>query len=240
MFDIPPAIQDRVERWAELKRWDRRELGQDLRRLGLSYREIMRLIPVAKGTLSHWCRNLELTDQQRERIANIRPRVEAQRRNGQRRHREALERWARIRSLARDEAQLFLHDPFWVAGVIAYWSEGDKRSRELKFANSDPDLTKLFIAWARRYLELDDDRFTVGLHLHSGQDEAERIDYWSEVTGLDRTHFRKTFIKPEGTGHRKNVLYNGTASIRVRRSGELSHRVLGWIDAVRDPHRLIG
>lgn len=227
-------LADRIDRWADLKRWERREVGQALRRIGLSYREIADIIPVAKGTLSGWCRDLELSDAQQARIASIRPLVEAQRLNGQRRHREAVERRARIREAARSEGRAFLNDSNWISGVVAYWAEGDKRSRSLRFSNSDPDMIRLFIVWARRYLTLDLDRFTISLHLHAGQDEAERIAFWGEVTGLPEAQFRKSFIKPEGTGHRKNVLYNGTAAIRVTRSGDLLQLVLGWTDAVRD------
>lgn len=74
----------------------------------------------------------------------------------------------------------------------------------------------------------------MSLHLHAGQSEAERKVFWSEATGIPLEQFFKTFVKPEGTGHRKNVLYQGTASVRITRSTDLLHRVLGWIDAVRE------
>lgn len=57
------------------------------------------------------------------------------------------------------------------------------------------------------------------------------------MTGIPLDGFRKTFVKREGTGHRKNVLYNGTASIRVQRSGAMLDRVMGWIDAVAEGYR---
>lgn len=55
---VTPEQLDAIARWAELKRWAKKELGQDLRRLGLSYGEISAVIPVSKGTLSGWCRDL--------------------------------------------------------------------------------------------------------------------------------------------------------------------------------------
>jgi hypothetical protein len=69
--------------------------------------------------------------------------------------------------------------------------------------------------------------------LHAGQEEQERREFWSTELRLPLTQFRKAFVKPEGSGHRKNLLYNGTAQIRVRRSTGDKHRVLGWIDAMR-------
>lgn len=237
---VPAALLARASGWQDLNRWERRELGQELRRLGLTYSEIAEVIPVAKGTLSGWCRDLELTPEQEARIAAKRPRLDAQRRLARQRHLEARDRKRVIREAAREEAASLLHDPFWVAGVVAYWSEGDKRSQELKFSNSDPALVSLFVRWAKVYLDVHTERLTIGMHLHSGQDEPERRVFWSSVTGIPLEQFRKTFIKPEGTGHRKNRLYNGTASVRVRCSGHLSHRVLGWIEAFADQFLAVG
>lgn len=85
-----------------------------------------------------------------------------------------------------------------------------------------------------RYLDVPLTRLTPRLHLHSGQDEHERREYWSRATGIPVPRFRKTYIKPEGTGHRKNRLYNGTATIRVARSGDMLYRIFGWIDALTE------
>ena len=105
---------------------------------------------------------------------------------------------------------------------------------ELRFSNSDPGLVVLFIRWSWKYLDLGEHPFDARLHLHTGQDEEERRAFWSAVTGIALKDFRKAYVKPEGTGHRKNVLYNGTISIRVRCSGTMFHRVMGWIDGLQE------
>lgn len=225
---------DRIRRWAELKRWERREIGQELRRIGLTYSEIALVIPVGKGTLSGWCRDLKLTPDQELRLRTGPGRVAAGRRRGIARRQSALERAQAIRKAARDEARTLRLDPFWVAGTVAYWSEGSKRSKDVKFSNSDPEMIRLFLPWSCRYLDITPERFTIMLHLHAGQDEAETYAFWSKRTQLPPEQFGKSFIKPEGTGHRKNRLYNGTAQIRVRRSSALLHRVLGWVDGLRE------
>ena len=222
----------RIARWSELKRWERRELGQELRRLGLSYREISALIPASKGTLSGWCRDIELSADQQERLAFRPGRIAAARKRGFLRRQEALANAAAIRSAASDEVAQLRQDPCWIAGAVAYWAEGDKRSKEIRFSNSDPALIRLFLGWAQRYFQLTPDRFTIMLHLHAGQDEKERQAFWSQQTGLALDQFRKSFIKPEGTGHRKNVLYNGTAQVRISRSTAIRHHLLGWIDGL--------
>lgn len=209
-------------------------MGQALRRMGLSYKEIAAVIPVHKVTLSGWCSDIELTAEQTARLAAKRPVLAMRHSLGADRRMRARSERARVRSAGALEARALLTDPLWRAGVVAYWAEGGKKDH-LRFANSDPALVRVFMNWAEDYLGLTIDRFTIALHLHAGQDDAERREFWSWQTGIPLSQFRKTFIKPEGTGHRKNNLYAGTASIRVTRSGALLQRVLGWIDALSPP-----
>ncbi|MGH2812527.1 MAG: hypothetical protein ACRDI1_07425 [Actinomycetota bacterium] len=230
-MEVPPELLHRAARWGDLKRWERRELGQELRRLGLAYREIGEIIPVPKGTLSGWCRDIPLTPEQLDRIRSLGGNREVRyAKLGALLHQRNLERIAAVREAGRGEAKSLIGDPDWVAGVVAYWAEGAKRHNHLKFSNSDPALIRLFMRWAWRYLDHSIDRYYITIHFHSGQDLDQLTEYWSEVTGIPRERFRKGFMKPEGTGHRKNVLYHGTVQIGLRRSGDLLHRVLGWID----------
>ncbi len=73
-MDLGSEFRSRIEGWDGLSRWERSELGKDLRRLGLSYGEIMDLIPVKKSTLATWCRDVRLTEEQWAAIKSRRPR----------------------------------------------------------------------------------------------------------------------------------------------------------------------
>ncbi len=235
-YIISEEMCDRIRRWRDLKRWERREIGQELRQMGLSYTEIASVIPVSKGTLSGWCRDIRLTEGQRSRLASLRPQTTV----GDTLRARNKARTEAIRVAAAAEADALSTDPFWTAGLVAYWSEGSKRCNEVSFSNSDVALVRLFIAWAKQYLDVDESRFSVRLHLHSGQDEAERRAFWSQHLGLAAECILGVYVKPEGTGHRKNELYNGTAFVRVSKSTDLLHRVLGWIDFVATARLALG
>jgi hypothetical protein len=71
----------------------------------------------------------------------------------------------------------------------------------------------------RRFLD-SQARFVLSLHLHEGNDETAAFAYWRQATGLEDACFTKTFIKPSGTGHRKNHLPHGVCRVRVRRSSD--------------------
>lgn len=228
--EVPEALRARASRWADLKRWERRELGQELRRLGLSYREIAAIIPVEKGTLSGWCRDIELGSEQVIRLIERTRARSAHGRGARTNRRRRQEQVEAISRAALEEARDLVKSPLWTAGVMLYWGEGSK-TRDLCFTNSDAEMVRLMMHWFRRFLRIENERFSIRMHLHSGQDEQEARQYWTDVAGVPSTQFGKTFWKTEGTGHRRNILYRGTVQVRICRSGDLFHRVMAWIEA---------
>ena len=175
---IPDAVLARASTWDDLHPWERRRLGVQLRRLGLTHGEIRSIIPVPKSTLQGWLRDVELSSQQ---IAAIRRRTS---RRGipvdtQWRRRLAI---AAIRAEAHAFANDHLDDPLFVAGTAMYWAEGAKTRNFVDLANTDPRALRLFIRWARRYLGVDE--FQLSLHLHEGNDEKAAKDHWRRA--LDR------------------------------------------------------
>jgi len=72
------------------------------------------------------------------------------------------------------------------------------------------------------------------LNLHANNDEPAAREYWANELGLDpMTGFTKTFIKPDGTGHRKNHLRFGVCSLRMARGTDALIRTLEWVAVVR-------
>lgn len=228
----PSEVTEAAATWASLTRWERAELGRKLRRLGWTYSEIMEVLPVGKGTLSGWCGEIRLTEEQVEAIKARRP---AGIRTGipvdtQRKRRNEV---ARIRAEARGEVPARISDGLWLAGVILYWGEGSKTKHRLELTNSDERVLRLFIEWARTYVDSEAE-FVLALHLHEGNDEVAAKAHWASHLGLEGPHYYKTFIKPIGTGHRKNKLAHGVCRVMVRRSGDAFHRTMSWIDTIAD------
>ncbi|HEY7704596.1 MAG TPA: hypothetical protein VID03_07175 [Acidimicrobiia bacterium] len=223
-FDLERLIAE----WSSLSRWERAEVGRSLRRAGWTYGEIMERMPVGKGTLAGWCKDIRLTEEQ---IAAIKERRPAGVRSGipvdtQRKRREQIER---IRADAKAEVADLLLSPLWLAGVVLYWSEGSKTRPRLELTNSDDRALRLFIEWARSFHDPFAE-FTLALHLHEGNDEPAARDWWAQTLRFPNPHFYPTFIKPAGTGHRKNRLPQGVCRVAMRKSANAFHRTMAWID----------
>ena len=59
-------------------------------------------------------------------------------------------------------------------------------------------------------------------------------DYRSAELGIDPVPFTKTFIKPDGTGHRKNHLLSGVCRVTMKRSTDAFITTITWVDFVRE------
>jgi len=228
--EIPSTLLAEASDWEVLHQWERRQLGMALRRLGLTYSEIQSVIPVPKGTLSNWSREVALT---RGQIDAIRQRTGPNTQRGipkdtQWKRRLEIEM---IRSDARAFAESHLDDARFVAGVVLYWGEGAKTRNNLDLTNSDPAALRTFVQWVRSYLD-EDAQFVLSMHLHSGNDEAAAKAYWRRTVGMRNARFTRTFIKPPGTGHRKNHLRHGVCRVRTLRASNHWNRTMVWIDVV--------
>ncbi len=228
-MELEAAILERVRNWHGSSRWERAELGRDLRRHGLSYGEIMELVPVKKSTLATWCREVVLTDEQWASIKKRRAPLPGYRRNTNHRRRNEI---AEIRKRARAQVPEVINDPLWLAGIVLYWAEGSKSSGHVAMANTDPRALRLFIRWSMAFLT--PAGFSLHLHLHEGNDEGAARTFWVDETGLTEANFHKTFIKPKGTGHRKNHLAHGICTVKVRRAADSWNVIMEWIDALSE------
>ena len=70
------------------------------------------------------------------------------------------------------------------------------------------------------------------INLHAGNDEPGARAFWREETGLPHADFHRTFVKPEGTGYRKNHLPFGVCQVRVRKCSDHWIRTMAWVDTV--------
>lgn len=228
-MELEATLLERVRSWGTLSRWERSELGKDLRRAGLSYGEIMAMVPVKKSTLATWCRDVELSQEQIEAIRLRRPPIPGIPRNTQRKRLQVI---ALIEAQAKLEAIHLQNDPFWCLGIALYWAEGCKTNRRLEMAHSEPEALRLFMSWTRQFIQ-PDARFAGAINLHAQNDEAAARRFWSDELRIPFEDFTKTYIKPDGTGHRKNHLPYGVCRASMRRSTDAWLTTLAWVDFVK-------
>lgn len=212
--------------------------AQQLRRQGLSYKEIIQKINVSKGTISDWCKDITLTSDQELRLLNN---VSLGQRKGslvaaenKRKMRKERTETA-YRQAKKELGNLSKRDRF-VVGIALYAGEGDKTDRHGGFANSDPKLITFMMTWFREFCQLPLEKFRGSIWLHEGLSEEIAKKYWSVLTGIPVSQFQKTYIainKKDSKKIRKNIHEYGVFSIKF--SDASSHRrIMGLISASFD------
>lgn len=206
-------------------------MGRDLRRQGLSYGEIMELIPVKKSTLATWSNSVRLSASQIDELRDRRTpppgrNLQGNRYTTQRPRRREIEL---IKAQALLEAEHLVDDSLWVAGVSMYWGEGSKATRQLSMANADPAALRLFKRWSTEFLP-PHHGWRARLNLHADNDEPAARKWWSNEVEVGLEDFTKTYIKPDGTGHRKNYLRFGVCTLIKRKSTDAYEITMAWIE----------
>ncbi len=219
-----------------------REKAIKLRQQGLSYREILAIIPVSKSSLSLWLKNVKLTKRQKERL--LKKRLEGSKIASGKNRENRLLLIKKIKKEAIKDIKKIDKRELWLIGIMLYWAEGNKQreyrvSESVRLGNSDPKIIKIFLKWLFEIIKIprEDVRFRICLHETEKYRLLEIEKYWSRVTGFPVEDFRKIKLnwkKHKINTKRRNIgkKYYGLLEIRVKRSTNLNRKIDGWIDGV--------
>jgi hypothetical protein len=198
------------------------EAARVLRAEGRTLADIAAKLGVAKSSVSLWVRDVPFTPSPRQYGPHRRrhPAHEAKLRQIQELNREGT---ARIGELS-DQA-------FLAAGAALYAGEGGKSDGEVNFANSDPEMVRFFCAWLRRFFEIDAERLRVRVYLHQGLDLDAVEQFWSELTQVPRSQFRKPYRAVPDPSIRRNKHVNGCVYVRYT-CAKTHRRMMGLVRAL--------
>lgn len=73
--------------------------------------------------------------------------------------------------------------------MALYAGEGSKTDGEVGFTNTNPRMVAFFMAWFRRFFDVDESRLHLRLYLHEGLDLTGAIDFWSQLTQIPPSQF---------------------------------------------------
>ena len=96
-------------------------------------------------------------------------------------------------------------------------------------ANADPAVLRMLIRWTERYLP-PETGWRAKLNIHANNDEPGARRWWSRELEMGIHDFTKSYVKPDGTGHRKNILPNGVCILTKRRSTDAYHQAMAWVE----------
>lgn len=164
-----------------------RNKARDLRAEGFTLFEIAEQLGVAKSSVSVWVRDVPFV----ARRPDYRRWEPGRSPTGpMRRKREEIER---LVGDGRSRIGRMTEREFLIAGTALYAGEGSKTDGDLRFANTNAQMMFFFCTWLRRFWAIEERRFRVRLYLHEGLDLDAAEVFWSELTGIPRSQFRKAY-----------------------------------------------
>lgn len=211
-----------------------------LRKEGMSLRDIVKNVPVAKSTLSLWLREVHLSEPQKQRLT--RKKYDAALRGALKRKTDRIIAAEKIYQVAEKDIGSISKRELWLMGVMLYWAEGAKQkehsvSSSVKFSNSDPAMIRLFVRWLDEICSIPFDllRFDVYIHETAKRTKQEIFHYWSQRVGIPISSFQSLYLKKGAIKtKRKNVGegYFGLVSLKVYRSTILNRKIVGWVKGI--------
>ena len=200
--------------------------ARELRRDGLSVKEIAREVRVSKSTASLWVRDLPVAPGRARR----RPDPEVLR---VRRGRAMATRNNEKLAVANDIGRLSDRELLLV-GAALYWAEGAKdkpwrTTERLLFINSDPGVIRVFCRWLE-LLGVPTERVSFRVSIHESADVEGAVTFWSAVVGVPAADFRRTSLKRHNPVTRRRntgATYHGCLQVDVAMSRDYYRRMEG-------------
>lgn len=220
------------------KYWERIK-ARELRRCGESIGDIRRKLGVAKSSVSVWCRDIVLTDEQVEKLVekDRKAGAYARMRAAESLRMERVKREAELRRCGEDKVEQISEKGLLEIGLSMYWAEGSKKDRIVSLINSDPLIIQLFIRWLQVCFGVRRERLIAVISINESHTSrlVEVQQYWMLMTGLEESQFRKPSLKKVKN---KKIYANfndhyGSLVIKVSRSTNLFYEILGCIAGLK-------
>jgi len=189
----------------------------ELRKRGMTYSEIIKIVPVTKGLLSYWFKDLVLTKEEKEKIAlnMIGSRgagiLKSSATNKQKRLSREIVAFEDAKKIFAENRE----DHRFLIGIALYWAEGAKKHDVFQFVNSDQDMVCFMHKWIQKYLKVEKEKIRLRLFIHKvpGYENIELS--WAGKLGLEPSIFMKTIYKPTKHLVRKNPDYKGCMRLSI-------------------------
>jgi hypothetical protein len=213
-----------------------------MRREGLSIIVISKQLGVSKGTVSGWCRNIVLTEEQFEKLKrNKGVSVTTGQRMGAEKNKQKrldaikeAEVWGKklIKKISPKELLLI--------ATALYWSEGSKSEHTsgFIFVNSDPEMILVMKLFLVSVLNISSEDIVCSIQINKIHEKRidKVLNFWQKLLHLHKNQFRKPYyVNTKITKVYDNYdKYYGICRLVVRRGMNWKYRMLGLIKAVKD------
>lgn len=222
-----------------MSKFEKKLQAERLRKKGTSIKGISDLLEISKSTSSLWCRNIELTSNQRKSLrekmieSGHRGRILGAKVN----HEKKVEK---INSFLR-KGQFFVgnlspREKILIISAL-YWGEGSKKEGRFSLSNSDPLMIKLTADWLVGEMGIDRSRLAPRIFINSIHKPRIKkvLKFWSNLLELPVSQFGHPVLV---NSNLKKIYsnydnYYGVIALKVSKSSDLKYEIMGYIEAIK-------
>ena len=207
----------------------------ELRKLGNSIKFIAKKLDVSVGSVSSWCKEVVLTDDQLRNLEKNAhdPNYGLRLQNSTRQRQKKEQKIKDLLYLGEKEIGDLSKRELFLVGIALYWAEGFKKDTQVGFANSNLEMINLYLRWLFESCGINKEDLIARVAINkSHKYRANEIQsFWSKSTGISEENFRRPFyqkFKWKKVYENPNDYY-GVLRIKVRRSTDFLRKINGWI-----------
>ncbi|TRZ48933.1 hypothetical protein D4Q80_03005 [bacterium] len=120
-------------------------------------------------------------------------------------------------------------DKLKIAGIMLYWAEGTLWGNSVYFANSNPEMVKVFLKFLREVCGVKENRLRVYLYAYDYQNVNALKLYWHRITKIPLGQFIKPYIRKDKISLSQRKLPYGLIQVRYN-DKRLQEQIKSWID----------
>lgn len=186
-----------------------REKALSLRKQGMSYGQIKKILKISKSTLSLWLRGHPLSKQKIRELRDWNEQKIEKYRETMRQKRET-----RLDQFYKEQKSLlfpFSKRELFLTGLFLYWGEGSKSHlTDISLSNNNSSIIRFFINWLVKSLLVPESNLKIQLHLYNDMDINKELGFWSRILNIPLAQFYNPYIKK-------------TSSVRINHKGGFGH-----------------
>jgi len=219
-----------------LSKFQIRKRVLNLRKQGLSYSQIQKIFNIPKSTLSNWCSNIALSENQKyllnERRKNLAKKgliIAAKNKTAQKNKKNEKIYQEAINEIG----DLNKRDRF-IAGIALYLGDGYKTDLRFGFSNTNPQIISFMMNWLLEFTDVEINKIRGRIWIHDNLDEKIAKKFWGKLLNINQKNFIKSYIvknKINSKKIRKNVHDYGVFSLIVNNK-DLQSKMLAFMTGI--------
>ncbi|MFA4842649.1 MAG: hypothetical protein WC658_02310 [Candidatus Omnitrophota bacterium] len=127
----------------------------------------------------------------------------------------------------------FAEEKLKVAGIMLYWAEGTLKGQTVDFANSNPEMIKIFLKFLREICGVSEERLRVYLYAYTHHNLRNLRLYWHRITRLSLVQFTKPYVRKHNPNLSNRKLPYGLVHIRYN-DKKLLELIKSWIEEYKN------